>query len=151
MSRRTWFAGLALAAGCATPPHDVPREGNPAALLQADRDFGDESASRRLEGWVAWFAPDGVQADPNTGFTVGPDAIRQLMAPAFADPTFRLEREPLDAHVSPRGDLGQTWGRYKSRRRTPVGVIQNDGHYSTVWRRDAAGRWRVVYDTGTPD
>ena len=55
---------------------------------------------------------------------------------------------PIYADVSIAGDLGYTTGPYqyfKDRKdRTPLG----NGFYSTVWKREANGEWKVATDLG---
>jgi ketosteroid isomerase-like protein len=62
----------------------------------------------------------------------------------------RLEWAPLDAWGSAGGDLGVTTGTWKltvNGAATPLVT----GRYVTVWRKNAAGRWKGLIDIGTPD
>jgi ketosteroid isomerase-like protein len=31
------------------------------------------------------------------------------------------------------------------------GTVLSSGGYVTGWRKEADGRWKVIFDTGTPD
>ncbi len=97
------------------------------------------------------------------------EAIRALMAPAFANPTFSLTWQPAGAEVSRSGDLGYTYGTFESKRndadRKPSQnkagssgkeslagkPVIHRGKYVTIWRKDADGSWKVVVDIGNQD
>jgi ketosteroid isomerase-like protein len=100
---------------------------------------------------VSFFAADGAQLVPGSEVR-GLEAIAELMGPAFADTSFTLSWEPTRAGVAASGDLGYTIGRYRSRRLERGGlVVERTGAYVTMWRRDDAGTWKVVLDSGVPD
>jgi len=119
-------------------------------IMEADRAFGAATAEAGADGWVSYFAENGIQFR-NGGIVSGHASIRELMAPAFADSTFSLTWDPVLAEVSKSGDLGYTVGRYESRRIGPSGepVVVN-GSYVTIWRREADGAWKVALDIGNP-
>ncbi len=74
------------------------------------------------------------------------------MAPAFADTTFRLTWQPTMAFASAAGDLGYTLGIWQSRHYNDAGQGQvTTGKYVTIWRKQADGSWKVVFDGGNPD
>jgi ketosteroid isomerase-like protein len=54
----------------------------------------------------------------------------------------RYRGEPLFADVSRSGDLGYTWGSYER-----IGETPDAGYFARVWKKDAAGDWRIVMDT----
>ena len=139
------------AAGTAVDP-DVPAESNRdrlrAELADAEAAFERAVAERRLDGWVEAFAPNGMMIQPG-GPVVGHAGIRDLMAAAFADTTFRLTWAPDLVGVSDDGTLGYTTGRYERRRVVDGSEVVATGSYFTVWRRQADGRWRVEADLGT--
>jgi ketosteroid isomerase-like protein len=96
---------------------------------------------------VHWFDPEGVQW--RDGPVAGPERIRQLMAPSFARPDFRLTWTPVASGMSPAGDLGYTIGRSRATW-TDAGAAAPPycGSYATIWRRQADGSWRVLFDAG---
>ncbi|MDH3498223.1 MAG: DUF4440 domain-containing protein [Gemmatimonadota bacterium] len=120
-------------------------------LLEADRAFAQATAERGVEGWVSYFAADGIQfrqAEP----VIGHDAIRAFMEPAFQDPNFSLTWEPVSGELSASGDLGYTRGRFESRGSLPDGTVASGaGSYVTIWRRMEDGTWKVAVDIGNPD
>ena len=62
---------------------------------------------------------------------------------AAQDAKFR--GEPLFADVARSGELGYSWGSYER-----IGDAPEAGYYSRVWKKDAAGDWRIVMDTVSP-
>ena len=127
-----------------TPPPDAGQ------LMEADRTFASDVATRGVDAWVEAFAEDGAMLQPGAEVR-GHGAIREAMAAAFADPGFSLAWDPTHAEISSSGDLGYTIGRYVSTTPGPDGPVTSEGAYTTVWRRDPAGDWKVVLDLGVPD
>jgi ketosteroid isomerase-like protein len=120
-----------------------------ADLLAADRAFDEATAARGVAGWVAFFAPDGAMLPAAAPPVVGQAAVREAMAPFFAQPGASLRWTPQAAAVAASGDLGTTWGTSVSRRRLPNGaVVERHGTCVTIWRRQPDGRWKVALDIG---
>lgn len=139
---------LAMACAPAAPDAAAVRE----SLLAADRAFAAATAERGLEGWMSAFDTTGIQMEADRLFTPGLAAVRATMAPAFADTAWHLTWEPTMAFASAAGDLGYTLGTWRSSRAGPVGVAEeHTGKYVTIWRRQADGGWKVVFDGGNPD
>jgi len=68
-----------------------------------------------------------------------------------ANPKFQLTWAPLKIEVSDDGTLGYTWGRYDAVERGNDGQAKTTtGVYLTIWRRQADGSWKFVYD-GSPE
>ncbi len=153
MRRSHALVAALLLAACtpATPAHpdpDVVR----ASLIAADEAFAAATAERGLEGWMASFDSTAIQMDADRPFTPGVAFIRAAMASVFADSTFRLTWQPTHAFASAAGDLGYTLGTWQSRHYTADGKAQiSTGKYVTIWRKQADGSWKVVFDGGNPD
>jgi ketosteroid isomerase-like protein len=121
------------------------------ALIEADRAFAQETAERGIDGWLAWFQTDGVMVQ-GEGEVRGHEAIRELMAPFFADSTAQLVWDPIRAEIGTSNDLGYTIGAYKVVR---TGTVEDEpplshGMYLTVWRRQGDDTWKVAADIGAP-
>jgi ketosteroid isomerase-like protein len=149
MSGLTAFSLLLLVSSCqGRPDLDAAR----LSLMEADRAFARSVADRRLEAWVEAFDTTGIQMRPNRPFTPGHEEIRRLMTPAFADTSWHLSWEPRLAFVSASADLGYTLGTYQSVRRDSTGQERSGtGKYVTIWRKQADGGWKAVFDGGNPD
>jgi ketosteroid isomerase-like protein len=117
-------------------------------LADAEAAFERAVSERRLDGWIEAFAPNGMMVQPD-GPVVGHEAIRLVMAGAFADSTFRLAWTPDLIGVSDDGTLGYTTGRYERSRVVDGAKRTQRGSYFTVWRRQPDGSWLVEADIGT--
>ena len=148
-SRRAALSFLLVVASCRPQPNlEAARQ----SLMEADREFARSVAERRLEAWVEAFDTAGIQMRPNLPFTPGHTEIRRLMTPAFADTSWHLSWEPHLAFVSASADLGYTLGTYRSVRHDSIGQERSGtGKYVTIWRKQADGGWKVVFDGGNPD
>lgn len=119
-----------------------------AELEQADLRFARDVRERGLEGWVGGFAVDGSVLPAQGPIVSGPEAIRALFEPVFADPAFEFRWEPVKVAVSPPGNLGYTFGTWQSVSTVEGRPVRSKGKYATVWRRGEDGIWRVVLDIG---
>jgi ketosteroid isomerase-like protein len=112
-------------------------------LRDRDIEFSKETAARRLEGWMDFFADDAAIIRDGK-VIVGKQSIRELYAPLFADQSFNLSWTPTKIEVSKDGTLGYTYGDFeaKSTAHTSRGI------YVTAWRKQN-GKWMVVLDLGS--
>jgi ketosteroid isomerase-like protein len=130
------------------PHHDPchlprkPRYGSKNFAI-ADLDFARQTAARRLDGWMDFFADDAsIIHDGQT--VTGKDVLRAFYQPVFANKDFTLTWSPNHAETSKDGTLGYTFGQYEARNGTAI----SRGIYTTVWRK-VEGRWKVVLDLGS--
>ncbi|MGZ7077436.1 MAG: YybH family protein [Candidatus Angelobacter sp.] len=112
-------------------------------LCDADLEFAKQTAARRLDGWMDFFAEDAsIIHDGKT--VTGKQALRAFYQPVFADKDFTLTWSPTHAEAAIDGTLGYTYGDYEAR----SGPSISRGMYTTIWRREN-GRWKVVLDLGS--
>lgn len=133
-----------VAAATASRAHaKTPEE---KAIVEADLAFAADAQKR---GAAAAFGDrmhaQGKMFPPRQPLVVGPDAARTT----FKDDTSLWEWAPVEAVAN--GDLGVTWGiaaiSGKGEDGKPFAVTTR---YTTVWRKDAAGAWKIWIDVGTP-
>jgi len=140
------IAFVATLVAC-TSAVDLDRERE--ALMDADRAFAEATAARGADGWASVWASDGMQFSDGREPTRGPAAIRELMAPVFADSGSYIKWEPIFADVGSGGDLGYTHGTSEGRIITEAGdTVAFQGRYVTIWKKNADGVWRAVVDIG---
>jgi hypothetical protein len=109
---------------------------DPAEELQnADRAFAADTAKDGADGWARWFAADGAMW--RTGRIEGP-AIKDAIAKPLARGV--LQWTPVSSGA--KDDYGYTLGTYTS------GTAH--GSYCTIWKKQADGSWKVVFDIGRP-
>ncbi|HEY0011746.1 MAG TPA: DUF4440 domain-containing protein [Allosphingosinicella sp.] len=147
----TIAAAMSLIASCAHQQGDIAAAaaaGEPQRqereLMEADRRFAADAAERGVaRAFAGRMHPEGKLISPDREIAVGPAGV----AAALADDRSQWTWEPREAAVS--GDLGVTWGEATIRWRNADGLPQQvRTRYTTVWRRDAAGRWLIWLDIG---
>ena len=110
-------------------------------LVAAERAFAaDASARGTRAAFLAALAEDGLV------FEAGPTSGRRHWESRPEDGS-KLEWAPEVAEVSAGGDLGYTSGPWQF---TPPGAEAPVafGHYLSVWRKGADGRWSLLIDHG---
>ena len=143
-------APLLLSWACASSLHPPDVAQTRTALQDADRAFNQATARQRAAGWMQFMAPDGALIRPAATLT-GP-AVREAVTRMFADTSFTLTWEPLQADVGTSGDLGYTVGRWEARYRTEQGApATSTGRYLTIWKLQPDRSWKVVQDIGVTD
>jgi ketosteroid isomerase-like protein len=124
------------------PSAGVPADlrGEVKSLVEAERDFSKTSEKKGIrEAFLTYLADNAILFRPS--------AVngRQYMTDQPED-RGKLTWTPLFADVSAAGDMGYTTGPYEYRPLAGEGV--GHGHYISVWKKQASGKWRVVADLG---
>ncbi|MBU1297688.1 MAG: nuclear transport factor 2 family protein [Bacteroidetes bacterium] len=119
-------------------------------LLKTDAEFSQMSSEKNAaEAFYTYFADNGIQIRPNGDTIVGKDSIREHLT---SPQKYILTWEPKMAEVSNSGDLGYTWGTYKTKFEGPQGKpLERTGKYLTVWKKQNDGGWKVIADIGNQD
>lgn len=148
---RTLFAALSLALGAVLLliPARAPVRAAGAdtrVLVEADKEFDG------LEGFSAFISDDMTTIRENQAIVRGKPAFLEGWAPLFAASAVSLRWQPELARISDDGTLGFTVGGYtttktESNARRKVG----SGKYVTIWRKQADGSWKVIFDAGVHD
>lgn len=122
------------------------RSAEEKAVVEADLAFAADAAKRgAAAAFKAVYLPQGKLLPARAPVAVGPEAVAAL----FKDDPALWEWAPVEAVAN--GDLGVTWG---------IAAISGKGEdgkpfvvttrYTTVWRKDAGGVWKIWIDVGTP-
>jgi ketosteroid isomerase-like protein len=134
--------GMVLVALCACA--SVARQPDHAQLVAevtaAENTFARTMADRDHAGFLSFVAEDAVflGARPLRGRA----AVGEAWKPLFAGPAAPFSWKPELVDVNDAGTLALSTGPVSA----PDGRVTS--HYYSVWRRDADGRWRVVFDNG---
>jgi ketosteroid isomerase-like protein len=140
--RRLLAAAAAVAAGCASLPETAMSPDAPASLAAAETAFASQSVREGMRAaFLAWLAPDA------TLFRNGPVNGPAVIA-AEPDPPIVLDWRPAYVEVAASGELGLSTGPWKMTRRGDPSAAPRHGQFVSVWKRDAAGAWRVRVDLG---
>jgi uncharacterized protein (TIGR02246 family) len=98
------------------------------------------------------YAPDAVAMHPGYPVAVGVAAIKAANEHAFTDPKYGHTFSSDRVKVAVSGDLAVAHGWYKETTTDPKSgqPVTATGSYVTVYKPDAAGVWRAVWDINTP-
>ena len=137
-------AALAVLAslGCATAaptasPGDLRRE-----VLETERAFAKTMADRDHAAFVSFLAEEAV-------FFSGETPLRGAAAVGahwkrFYDGPAPFSWEPAQVEVLDSGTLALSTGPVRDPEGKPLGT------FTSIWRREGPGKWRIVFDKGDP-
>lgn len=141
-----WAAAVLVAA----PPAYSKVVNMRDTLLNADEELSAVTASRGLDGYLSFLADNAALLTGDSPVLIGKSAIREYARTLFAGPGESMVWTPLKAEVASSGDLGYTWGTYQSKGAAGKRGDRS-GKYSSIWKRQAGGEWRVVTTILTAD
>lgn len=136
---------LLLLAGCGGV---VDIEKTKQELMQVDREFSQLSEAEGIRtAFETYMADSAVIYRSDREPFKGRDQILPLFPP---DSPGKLTWDPYFAEAAGSGELGYTLGKYEYRYTDAEGAEQvATGHYVTIWKRQADGKFKYVFDTGT--
>ena len=117
-------------------------------LKQLEAEFMKAAADRGSQGYMSYYAEDSVEL-PNGGPIIrGKTNIAQGMG-FLDDKNNGLIWTPVGAEISASGDLGYTYGNYEFHSKNKGGKVTVEyGKYTSIWKRQKNGSWKVVLDMG---
>jgi uncharacterized protein (TIGR02246 family) len=126
----------------------VDTKAEEAKLMETSRQWSAlASAGKDPQAVAAYWADDAVLIQDGVPTIRGRDEARKFVEAAFKMPGFKIEWEPIEAHVSTSGDMGYLIERSRVTEPGPDGKpVTNEARGVTVWRKDAKGEWRNVVD-----
>ena len=111
--------------------------------------YAERANAGDLEGWLALWCDDGVQMPEAAPARTGVDAIREAMAPVFADLHLNVEIHAVRV-AEAEADIGFTHCDYSISATPKSGGdafdVMRDGKALTVYRRQQNGSWKIAYD-----
>ena len=122
----------------------------PELLIQLEAEFVADVAQHGHAAFITHFAEDGVEVVDGGGFD-NKEAIRKQ--PPWPEGT-SLTWTPVKAEMAASGDLGYTYGNYVYTAKNKDGkLVANYGKYTSIWKKQKDGQWKVVVDMGnsSPD
>ncbi len=112
------------------------------AIEKADRDFAADAERDGVDGWVKHFDEHGAMWRKDHRVE-GLDEVRTSAAKTLGAGALRWEPVASGA----RGDLGFTLGAATF---TEPGGRPEKLTYCTIWKHEADGSWKVLFDIGRP-
>lgn len=140
LARVAFTIACILVTACATPPR-ADLEDAKAQVLAAERAFARTMADRDLEAFASFVAADAV-------FFSGPEPRRGKQAVVdwwkrfYDQPQAPFSWAPERVEVLDSGSLALSTGPV----RDPDGKLI--ATFTSIWRRDAPGTWRIIFDKG---
>ncbi len=142
--RRRMFGALALSVslfGCATqtmtPPATEPRD----QVIATERAFSRSMAERDHQAFASFIADEAV-------FFAGPRVLRgkqevvQAWARYFTGPQAPFSWQPETVEVLESGGLALSSGPVRDADGKLIAT------FTSIWRREDSGVWRIVFDKG---
>ena len=122
------------------------------AILAADAAWMKVYSAKDLEKSVAFFDNEGSMLPANAPIATGKDAVTKLIGSAFATPDYMLSWHANKVGAARSGELGYTSGTYDFTMKDASGkTISDKGKYLTVWKKEADGSWKVLFDQYNSD
>jgi ketosteroid isomerase-like protein len=112
-------------------------------VRDAERAFASSMERRDFKAFAELVAEEAVFFSPN-GVQRGKSAVLSAWKSFFEAPTAPFSWAPEEIEVLESGTLAFSSGPV----RDPSG--KQTGVFNSVWRREAGGRWKVVFDKGCP-
>jgi uncharacterized protein (TIGR02246 family) len=134
----------ACGARATTPAEDLASA--VPVMDQVDADWLGDMQAGDAERLAAPYATDAVFVTPTGRVVVGREAIAGLYRAGFSQGS-KVLRGGIhrDGAQSAGYGLVYEWGHGGATRREADGrEVAHEGAYLTVWRRDAAGTWKIV-------
>jgi ketosteroid isomerase-like protein len=113
-------------------------------ILDADRKFSATAVEKGFnKAFIEFAHAEAVLLRDNSMPVVGKEAVISLFEKA--DTTgIHFTWEPLSGDIANSGELGYTYGIYTFTKDS----VTEKGTYISVWKKDAAGNWKYVLDSG---
>lgn len=115
-------------------------------VIVAERAFAATMANRDLQSFASFLAEDAVFFSA-TDVQRGRDAVVAAWKPFFAAPQASFSWEPEQVEITGGTATGEGTLALSS---GPVFDAQGEliGSFNTIWRRQQAGVWKVIFDKG---
>ena len=134
------FCAVALCASGAAIGSDA---GLADQVRAAERAFAKSMADRDHAAFVAHLAEEAVFFGSKSVMR-GRAAVAEGWKPLFAGAKAPFSWEPERVEVLDSGTLGYSSGPVRDPEGNTVGT------YNSVWRREADGAWKIIFDCGCP-
>ena len=151
MKLRTIFAMpliFLLISACGTKTGEDSIEEWKYEIIETEKEFVNMVAKEGISKAFLAFAADDAVLMRNNALIIGKKAIKANFAnQGFEARNISLTWEPDYVDVSSSGDLGYTYGKFIYTTKDSVGKSnKNKGVFHTVWKRQADGKWKFVWD-----
>lgn len=134
---------MIMVTACSSPsPDDAEKKKD--QIIRTELDFAKMADKEGVAEAFYKYAADSAVIGRGGKIIKGREAIRDYYEKNLK-PGTKLQWAPDFVDVS--GDLGYTWGKYTHSVPDSTGnITESHGVFHTVWKRQADGSWRFVWD-----
>jgi len=118
------------------------REEARVAVMAAERAFAKSMADRDVEAFASWLSEESIFFTTPTPLR-GKAAVLSYWSRYFTSKDAPFSWDPDQVEAVASGTLALSTGPV----RDPAGNVI--GRFNSIWRLEAPGRWRVVFDKGS--
>ena len=139
---------LGLTAACNSGAYRDMRPSDVRVVEEMEASWLKDVALKDPARFASYYAEDALVLPPNAPPVTGRDKIQAGLATLMADPNFALTFHSSRVEASWGGDFVYTIGAYSRTASDPKDKrpVTDNGHYLTVWKKQAGGHWKVVAD-----
>ena len=112
-------------------------------VINAERSFAKSMADRDINAFATWLSEEAIFFTTSTPLR-GKEAIIAYWSRYFESANAPFSWDPDTVEVLSSGALALSSGPVLD----PTGVLI--GIFNSIWRLEAPGQWRVVFDKGSP-
>lgn len=138
---RILVLGIALCSALLTRAEAGTNAELQAEVTAVERAFAQTMADRDHTAFARFVADDAIFIDGEQALR-GKAAVLQAWQPLFAKPAAPFSWQPQLVEVNDAGDLAISRGPV----RDAAGKLISG--FSSIWRREAPGVWKIVFDQG---
>ena len=134
-------------AACSNNEKPIDKESVKTEIAAAEREFEKMAAEKGIaEAFWAFADTSAVIKRQNDTLIRGKENIRNYYSAEFYK-TATVKWAPDFIDVSDKGDMGYTYGKYLWQSRDSSGKLNEfRGVFHTVWKKQADGSWKYVWD-----
>ena len=141
MNRVLVVTGMSICLNLSSLLAQAVPAGLPRQVYAAESSFAASMARRDLKAFAALISPEAVFFS-DTAALRGKEAVVEAWRKFFLEPQPPFSWKPETVEVLDSGKLALTSGPVHS----PDG--KRIGTFTSIWRREADGNWRVIFDKG---
>lgn len=139
---RIVLLGIALCGSLLTRAEAATNAELQAEVTAVERAFAQTMADRDQAAFARFVADDAIFINGEQALR-GKAAVLAAWQPLFAKPTAPFSWQPQAVEVNDAGDLAISRGPV----RDAAGKLISG--FSSIWRRERSGVWKIVFDQGT--
>mgnify|MGYP000049861021 CR=1 FL=1 len=118
-------------------------------LLNEDRNFCLDFQKNGIDAWIYRLKDYGIMVNSSGPVLTGKEEVKESLIPLLSLKSLEFTWEPIGGNISDDETLGYTYGNYN---RSFIDSKEKEQHqtgrYTTIWRKDSDGRWKIELDIG---